>query len=310
MLTRKRLLLIGVQASLGAPAALSADTHAILVEAVEAKPVDAKMVGRNVLKPTLAPEQQIHAGHLWEVTFTAEVKGSGALGVAPEFGPALRACGLSETTVVGESVTYQPASDDHELATVEFYLDGKRIRLRDCRGNVTLNKTAGSIAKLSFTLKGHQDGEITDVPIPTASYQATVPVPSINLQALLVAGHASEIATLSLDLGNEVKAGGSIRSANGFSEVRIASRNITGQVDPEDTAVAVKNWVKEWQDGAVAAITTGAVGSAPGNRWQLTLPRTYWTDAQPGDREGTAIQQMSFAALETTGDDELTLTFT
>ncbi|TKB53304.1 phage tail tube protein [Ferrimonas aestuarii] len=310
MLVKRELILLGLQAALGNPVTLDPAQDAILVESLNVTPTNQRMVERSVIKPTLGKEASVFAGCLWQVTFTAELKGSGTAGVAPEIGKALQACGLSETVVANTSATYQPASDNLALATIECYQDGNLIKLQDVRGTVSFDFTAGAYGKASFTLTGHQGGDLTAAALPNASYDSTVPVPLIGLSTLSVGGFDAEINQLTLDVANEVVTPSSIRSANGYGEVRIASRDPNGSIDPEDTVVTTKNWVKEWQDGTTLSITTGTVGGVDGNKFALTLPKCTWRDAQPGDRDGVRTKAMTFGAAETSGDDQFTLVFT
>ncbi|WP_444932401.1 hypothetical protein ACJJIF_22000 (plasmid) [Microbulbifer sp. SSSA002] len=72
-----------------------------------------------------------------EVTFNAELKGSGAAGTPPEIAPLLRACGLAETITAGTSVEYNLASEGHESITLYLYEDGSLYKLTGVRGTWT-----------------------------------------------------------------------------------------------------------------------------------------------------------------------------
>ncbi|GAA4879804.1 phage tail tube protein [Ferrimonas pelagia] len=307
-LTKRELILLKPEAVTGQVEDLDPATDAVLVEALGIANNGARMVERGVIKPTMGKEQSLFAGTLKEITFTAEVKGSGAAGTAPEIGAALRACGLNEEIAAGLSVTYAPVSAGHESVTIQLYQDGSLYTLKGCRGNVSFDFTAGGIAKASFTLRGHVH-EHVDAPFPAASYASTVPIPLIGLSSLQVGGYGAEINQLTLDLGNEVVSPASIRSANGFGEVRIANRDPNGQIDPEMTALATKDWEQEWMEGRASSIVTGTVGSQPGNIFALNIPKAVWRDVSQGEREQVRTLSLPFGACESAGDDQFSLVF-
>ncbi|MBY6104905.1 hypothetical protein KUW19_00215 [Ferrimonas balearica] len=308
MLVKRELILIKAESAYGVAATLDPATDAVLVEALGIANNAARMIERPVIKPTLGKEQSVFGGTLKEVTFTAEIKGSGLAGTAPEIGEALKACGLLETINPGTSVTYGPVSEGHLSVTIQLYQDGTLTTLTGCRGNVSFDLTAGAFGKAQFTLRGHVASH-SDAVLPQASYHSTVPVPLIGLVNLQVGNFAAEINQLTLDVANEVISPASIRAADGFGEIRIANRDPNGQIDPEATLLATKDWESEWKNGTPSAITTGTVGSVEGNRFALTVPKAVWRDVAQGEREQVRILTIPFGAHETGGDDSFSLVF-
>lgn len=289
----------------GADATPSPASDAVLVEDIGWSYAGARMAERSVVKPTLGAFQGIFAGTLMEMTFTAELKGSGAAGTAPECGQLLRACGLAETINAGTSVEYAPASESHEEGTLYYYEDGSLYKLTGCRGTVSLAANVGEVAKLSFTMTGHVAAPV-DAALPAATYVSTAPAPVIGAP-FSVGGFAAVISALALDVGNTIATPPSMSAADGYGEVLITDRAVTGSFDPEATSVATQDWVGDWQAGNTKAITTGAIGSSAGNICQLDVPEAWYSELAPGDRDGVRTREIGFGAA---GDDAaFTLTF-
>src|SRR5690349_14386461 len=65
-----------------------------------------RWVKREIISAFLNDAQGLYAGALFGFEFDVELKGSGAAGTAPRFGPLLQACGMTETIVPATSVAY------------------------------------------------------------------------------------------------------------------------------------------------------------------------------------------------------------
>ncbi|MFS1525318.1 hypothetical protein ACL7TT_14605 [Microbulbifer sp. 2304DJ12-6] len=305
-LIKRELILAKAETAYGDDANPTGADDAVLVENIGWSYAGARMIERNPVKPALGMLQGIFAGTLMEVTFDVELKGSGTAGTAPEFGPLLRACGLAETISAGTSVEYLPASSAHESATLYFHEDGSLYKLTGCRGTVSGNLETGTAGKLSFTLTGHINGP-TDASLPTASYDASKPPPVINA-GFSVGSYAAVINTLSLDLGNTIATPPSMSAEDGYGEILITDRDVTGSFDPQATTVAQQDWAGDWRTGSAKTMTTGVIGTTAGNRYQLAISEAWYKELAPGDREGQRTYEIGFGAAG--GDDAFTLTFT
>lgn len=305
-LVKREAILAKIEGTYNTDAAPVAATDAVLVENLGWSYAGARMAERTPIKPTLGQFQGIFAGTLMELTFDVELKGSGAAGTAPECSALLRACGMEETVTASTSVAYAPASEATESATLYYYEDGSLYKLTGCRGTWSLAMTVGEVAKLSFTMTGHVSGP-TDSPLPSASYLATVPPPALNMP-FTAGGFAAAINSLSLDIGNQVATPSSIASADGYGEILITDRDVTGSFDPAATLVATNDWVTDWKQGNTQAIESGTLGSVAGNRIALSIPTAWYKELAPGDRDGMRTYEIGFGAA---GDDSaFTLTFT
>ncbi|WP_444932400.1 hypothetical protein ACJJIF_21995 (plasmid) [Microbulbifer sp. SSSA002] len=84
-----------------------------------------------------------------------------------------------------------------------------------------------------------------------------------------VGGYAAVISALSLEMGYTIATPTDISAENGYGEIVIVDREVTGSFDPEGTLVSAKNWVGERQDGTTQAIETGIVGRTARQSVQL-----------------------------------------
>lgn len=281
---------------------------AILVEDLSWQNEGLRMNERNTVRANIGKLKQIYGGRMMSVSFTCEIKGSGAAGTAPEVGVLLRACGFGETVVASTSVTYEPASTGHESITIYFYRDGKRFIVTGCRGNVSAAMETGAPGKLSFTFTGHVSAE-TDTAMITPTYDSTVPVALVNVP-FAIGGYSAVINALNFDTTNTIAYPPDISATDGYGEVRITMRDVNGSFDPEDTLVATNDWIGDLTAGSTMALDTGVIGSTAGNRYRVQMPVVYYRDVSPGDRDGVRTLEVTFGATESSGDDEVSIAFT
>lgn len=309
MQINREVILAGIESSYGVDPTLTAGANSVLVEEPAWANEGLRMTPRAGVRPSQGKLQSVYGGRLMKLTFAVEVKGSGTAGTAPELGPLLRMCGWAETVVPATSVTYLPVSDtdSHESGTIYYYRHGKRYIMTGCRGAATLQLTAGDPAKINFAITGHV-GADADVALVTPSYDDVMP-PPVTGAAFSIGGYTPVCNSLSLDMGTVVSMLPSVNASDGYGEIRISDRNPTGSIDPEETLVATNDWIGDFVAGTNMAFDSGVIGSA-GNRFQLTMPAIYYTDAAPGDREGTRTLEIPFGCLESSGDDEVSLAFT
>lgn len=267
-----------------------------------------RMNERPAVRSSIGQLQHVYGGSLMSVTFDIEMKGSGTAGVAPEMGVLLQACGLAETVVAVTSVTYEPASVGHKSVTIYYYQDGTLIKLTGCRGNVNFNLEVGAIPKASFTMTGHAT-TVTDVALASPTYDAIVPAPFIAA-AFDLGGYAGVIGALTFDLGAELSMPPSPNTTDGYGEVRIIKRDVNGSFDPEHQLVATQPFDADLRAGTAMTLSTGAIGATAGNILTISHPSIYYRESAPGDRDGIRTLDLTYAAVESTTDDEVAIAFT
>lgn len=271
-----------------------------------------RMIERNLVKQGLDMEKRIYGGHLKTIVFTCELKGSGAAGTAPEFGPLLRSCGMDETIVVSTSVTYGPVSTALESCTIYYFegdgTNGIRHILTGCRGTCVFNFQVGDVPKVTFTMTGHRSNP-TDNAAPTPTYDSTDPVGLINIP-FTVGGDSLVVNGFTLETTNEIATVESLSASDGYGDVRISSRDPGGSLDPETVLVATTPIIADLTGGQENAISIGSIGATAGNIVDLDLPAAYYVDAGPADREGIRTYDLPYKAAISAGDDEWSLVFT
>jgi len=309
MLVKRELILIKIEGAYNTDSVPAAATDAVLISNPSWSHEGARRLDRNHVKSTLDTPKKKYGGSLKSVSFDMEMKGSGTAGTPPEMAAALRACGLDETVVAVTSVTYAPVSTGIESATIYYYQDGKRHIITGCRGNVSFNLTAGEYGVASFNFTGHI-GAVADVTLPAGTFDATEPEPIIGLTSFDIGGFAAEFNVLEFSMNNEILTPASVSAADGYGEIRIGGRDVSGSIDPEDELVAVNDFIADWSADTENALDTGVIGSTAGNRYQVTMPAVAYRDLGPGDRDQVRTLQIGFGAGISAGDDEFALVYT
>lgn len=310
MLTNREVILAKIEGTYGTDSVPVEATDAMLVENIGWSNEGLRMNERPAVRQNIGMLQQIYGGTLRSVTFDVELKGGGgAVDDVPEFGPLLRACGFGETINAVTDVQYSPVSTGQESITIYYFQDGIRHILTGCIGNMSLNLETGAQGKMSFTFTGHLVS-VTDVALPTGPvYQSNVPPPIINTP-FSIGAYSAVINALTFDLSNTVATPPSMSATDGYSEIRITSRDVQGSYDPEAVLVATDDPFTDLSAGNTLAVTTGVIGSAVGNRIQVDMPAGYYRDVAPGDRDGIRTYDIPIGFTESAGDDEVKLTFT
>lgn len=308
LLTRRKVLLAKVESTYNVDSSPVPADDSVLVEDLTWSSAGLKMSERPASRPSLGALKQVYGGRLLQVSFTAEVKGSGAAGTAPEIGALLRACGFGETIVPSTSVEYEPVSTGLESATLYLYEDGKRIIVTGCRGNVEFSGESGMPMKANFTMTGHEAAQ-TDVALVSPTYDSVAPPPFVG-GTFTIDGFSAVLNALNFDMGNENAMPASINAADGYDEITIVRRDVNGSIDPLDELVADEDWLGNLKSGAAMALATGTIGDTAGNRYAISMPAVSYRDATVQDRDGLSAMNLPFGAHESVADDEVSILFT
>ena len=165
---RKSLILAKVETTYGSDPTPTTASNAILAQDVEIKPIKAPIerpiqLATLMRKPSLAGEEYV------EITFKAEITGSGSAGTAPRVGALLKGCGMSETVITGGSpyVAYRDASSSLDSVAFYIYKGGRLFKAFGAVGNVKGVFEAGQIGMLEFTFMGKKGAAPAITSIPT-----------------------------------------------------------------------------------------------------------------------------------------------
>lgn len=213
--------------------------NSMLVSNVNINPLNAQNVPRELIRTWLGGSEHLIGTAFKEVSFDVEIAGSGSLGVAPAFGPLLRACGLAEAITAVTRVDYTPISTGFESVTIYWYDDGLLHKLFGARGSFGIAKGLGGRPVFRFRFLGIDGGESAATPSGTSYASFVKPLVitdtntgDITLGATYSAGAMSGGTVypsrgLEVDLGHEVVH----TPLLGMEEIDITARDVSGHVD-------------------------------------------------------------------------------
>lgn len=310
LLLRKRLIVIESESTYGTDAAPDG-ADAVLVRDLSITPQSSDAVSRELIRPYLGGSQTLLANTRVECTFSVELVGSGTAGTAPQYGKALKACGLAETVVAGTSVTYDPVSSSFGSVTIHYNIDGVRHKMTGCRGSVAITANVGEIPTLDFTFTGiYNAPDDSSILTPTyANQDDPLLFKNGNTTSFQLLSYAGALQNFSFDLGNEIVYRELI---GGSKEVLLTNRNATGSVTIEAVAMATKDYfAAAVDDDAALGNLQFTHGTTAGNIVQFTSSKVDIGDVSYSDSDGIAMLDIPFNCIpETTANSEFDLIYT
>lgn len=312
LLLRKRLILIEEESTYGTDPSPTG-TEAVLVRDLSITPQQSDIVSRDLIRPYLGASEQLLANTRVECTFSVELAGSGTAGTAPQYGKALKACGLSETVVAATSVTYAPVSSSFDSVTIHYNIDGVRHKVTGARGTFSLNASVGEIPTIDFTFTGiYVAPDDSSLPSVTYANQATPLVfKNGNTDTFALLNYSGALQSVSFDIGNSIVYRDLV---GGSKEVLITDRGANGSVTIEAPTLAQKDYF------AAALVDSGLGnntdltfqhGISAGNIVDFASTRVDIGDVSYGDQDGVAMLTIPYTAVpSTTGNDEFSLIYT
>lgn len=237
------------------------------------------------------------------IGFKVDLKGAGAAGSVPDWGPLLEACGYSQVIASGTSVTYEPESSGHASVTLHVFQDGLLHKVTGCRGNARFMVGVEATPMIDFSFMG----VIADGSPEAGTFPASVTVDTTHPVAskdgtFSFGGAARDIASLELDTGNTVGLTDSINDASGYGESVISDRSPTGTFDPEQT---VANNIMALMYANAEHALAWANGGAAGNIVQINCPKATLTSVTESERAGVLTYSAAFVPARDSGDDEI-----
>jgi hypothetical protein len=306
MKARKKILLAKIETTYGTDSAPTGAANAILTHGFKLSPLEGETVSRDLDRPTLGNDLQLHIGSHVMMEFDVEVAGAGAAGTAPAYGPLLRACGLAETIAAGVDVQYDPVSADEEAATMHFHHDGQKHAMLGARGSVTLKISPKGIPYFGFKFLGLwvDPASVADPAPDWSSFTTPLPVSATNTPTFSLHGAAYNLHELSVDQANDVKP----QFIVGDESIMIVDRKPSGKVTIEAPALSGKNFFT-----TAKANTTGALqlvhGTAAGNIVQFDADTVQVLKPRYGDKDGVSTLEMDLSLVPSSaGDDEFKIT--
>lgn len=306
-LTRNRLLLSKIEEEYGVSSSPEG-TDALKVSELEVSPLEVELIDRELITPYFGNTQKVVSQRMCNVNFSCELAGSGVVGVAPKWGPVLRACGFVENIVEEESVIYTPVSSGFESVTMDFRADGTRHLITGVRGNVTISIETGAIPRLNFEMMGLYN-DPTGVAIPSVTFddQADpVVINSENTLQVSIHDYAACLQSMELNVSNEVV----YRQLAGCSrQVRLTDRKPEGTISIESPDLEDKDYFYAVSNQSLAPVSF-THGTTAGNIIQVVAPNCNLGSPAYGDSDGVMLLELPFMPNPIDGNDELEIILT
>lgn len=305
---RKKIFLFKIETTYGVDAAPTPAANAILATEVTFQPMEGTDVNRDLDLPYLGGQgtipNELHA----KFKFKVELAPSGTPGVAPAWGPLLRACACAQVINAGVSVVYNPITDNHESGTLKLYIDGILFQALGVRGTAKFTINAQGIPYIEFEFTGLfvQPSDATTTNPTLTAFQKPRIVSSTYTPTFTINAVPMVMRTFSLDLKNKVEP----RFLVGKEEILITQREdmIATQVETMPLA--------DFNPFVLAANATPVAvnlvhGTGAGNIATLNAPAAQM-QRPTGIETAQDIMEtpLSLMPLPVTGNDQWTLTLT
>lgn len=258
-----------------------ADTDAILTTIPEFS-FDVETYERNLARESLSPLAPRVTNINCSISFSCELRGSGAAGTAPEIGDLLEACGFKETVASGNSVAYTPDSTLNRSCTIYMYQGdpGQLKKITGCVGNVSFSVEQGGIGLANFEFQGKFDGEASFVrnqAIPDANYDEQLPPIAQNIGfSYGTESSALDLSNIELNMNNEVQ---NIKSMNNSgltaTNFYLSGRAPSGSFNPLIENGAPSEFVIQNLEDSTAKQIQFNLGATAGNIVEFFMGGTF-----------------------------------
>lgn len=309
MLDELLVMLVKEESNYGEDPTPTPAANAILVSGVKFKEVP-EPAERKGQSSSLSPIASKLGSVYIEITFQAELKGSGTKGTAPRLGDLFEACGRTECAVAGSSVSYLPKSSSVKSVTIYLYKDGRKHIVTGAKGNCKISTPANKAGICEFSMKGLYSAP-TDTALPSGiDFEDTEPPICKGVTISVDSVTTLAIEQSELDFGNEVSVRKSKSSSTGVAGVEITKRKPTLSINPEAVTVATLDIRSKLLTTPVAY--SEVIGSTAGNIITISVPKFNYLSTEYGDREGITIETIKGECAKNSdaGNDEQSIIFT
>jgi hypothetical protein len=288
------------------PVATGAVNAILCKKAVRIVPTQTDRISRDLVQAWLGQSQQLPIATRMVLGFDVEAQTSGALGTAPGWGPAIKACGFSETIVAVTSVTYALISSLPDSAAVYFNRDGVQYKALGGRGNFKGDVKYGQVPSYSFDFTCLFGG-VSDTVVPAQTLAAFItpePVNVLNTLVFTINAIAQKAYEFSFDLKNVL----TYRNIVGDESITLTDRQPDGSFTVEGPFQAGQDFFALAKSGAVVAAQV-VHGSVATKKTQFDL-KCQLMDPVEVDLNGVVGYQIPFKLIATqgTGNDEFMIT--
>jgi hypothetical protein len=307
-LSRVKVVLMKLEATAGSPESLS-DSDAIGPLSNVQYNANIEINERDINSSSKGQYGKVAGKQSATISFDLEVKGSGTNTGNPLWTKALRAAGFAPTTGAS-SVSWAPNStlnNTYTCAVYEQVTNGSGAVKKQIYGAVvssmSFSFTAGGIVRCSVTMLGAAS-QWTDIAMPTATYDSTVPPAFLNAGFYYGTGTTLNVGNLSIDLGISAVGVNDVNAANGFDRFLITQRDVRGNMDPEELAVSSFDWFNR-VTGDTSAIFYARVGAASGNSVYFSGGTVQLDNVSTADDNGISLVNIPIRFNANGGDNDI-----
>lgn len=306
-LNRKRVVLAKTEVTYGVDPIPTGSANAIQIKNLNITPIAANMVGRDLIRPYMGGFDQLIADKHVEIDFEVEIAGSGTPGLAPAYGPLLRACAMAETITPDTMVEYTPVSSGFESVTIYMNVDGVLHKLTGARGTVDLDITAKQIPVYKFKFTGVYNAVI-DSALPGdtdfTAFQYPLVANNSNTTGFELFGVTGLVLeSLQISVNNTID----FRALIGSEYVQVVNRESSGEATFEATSVANLDVF-----GSAIGTSNGTLeithGTVSGNKVMISSANVDLGNPTYSDSNGVNMIKAPFYIIPVDGNDEFTIT--
>lgn len=244
------------------------------------------------------------------LSFSVEARRTGTTSTADQWFTLLKGCGYKGT---GNSV-YALTSIYADMPTLSFEValggrgigaNARGMKIKGAVGNVVWSGQVGQPLMANFTFQGVLE-EVADVALLDITHETGVPpvFQGINFQY----GGAADIAatTFTFDTGNVLAERESINASTGCLHYVITDRRPTGTLDPDLGLEAdnASDFFDHMTTNAEKQLDFDLAGVCT-----FTVPKARITAITDGNRNGILTANLTYEAIHTTTDSEVTIDF-
>ena len=246
-----------------------------------------------------------------ELSFSLELTPSGVAGQRPDYDDLLLACGLvCADTSSTNTYTPDPTLNDAISLTIAILIDGTYHKILGARGTFTIDLNTNDAPLLNFSFIGiYTDPVIVDSNNPqlTPTYTQIAPVAanSSNTTNFALHSYAGALSTFNYDHSNSLYYSELI---SGQKSTRITDRKPSGSLTIESVGLATKNFYSIANSSATGNLTWQH-GQSAGNQITFLASFTDIDSISQEDNEGYQMLNMTYRALPSSGNDEMSLVF-
>ncbi len=299
----EQLILAKTETTKGTDAAPTAAADAVRVLNRPWPTIDGKPIDRQVVKQTMGNLPHLmNPDASMQIEIQCELKGSGAAGTAPEIGPLLQACRMTETINAGTSVVYQPSTITEKSATVYIYADGLVWKFVGAVGTAKIDASIGGVATVTFTLSAPYQAPVAAAIPAGAAFDATQPVVFSSGDVFTEAAGSIRVGQFGLDFGNDVQE----HTRIGYHQFVVANRNPELTLNKHSVSTA-SDWTALMAATQVAL--AAQIGATAGNIVKVDAPKGVRKSIGYGEEAEAITNDVTYGLYETTSDDQFTVTF-